>query len=160
MKVYPRIEIYDATPADFGILLSMDASLGDGRADSNRVRGWLLSTIHKVSIANINILCPPTGQSVRCPVGYVSYIPRSNGQTRVSRIAVDSEFQCQGIGRALVDHIDDGQRPISLAIPEDNLGAQLWLRSCGFRCTRIHRPSERDGLQAWEFERQPIAVVR
>lgn len=75
-------------------------------------------------------------------------------------IGVAPEYRRQGVGAAMLSHIvgklrgtaNRRRKLVWLLVGERTLGAQLWLRACGFRATRVV-PDEADPDEALiEFE--------
>lgn len=84
---------------------------------------------------------------------YLMFLDRIN----LVRLAVDPSFRRRGIGRQLAAALADKLRPgkrtmIRLMARETNLDGQLFLRSCGFRASEVHRGHFRDsGEDGYEF---------
>ena len=72
-------------------------------------------------------------------------------------LAVDGWYRRQGVGRELINHIkgrfDTRVRKIIAYIVEHNVGAQLFLRACGFKCEKtMHDHYEDTDDDAYLFE--------
>jgi ribosomal protein S18 acetylase RimI-like enzyme len=80
-------------------------------------------------------------------VGYMIYMLEKTS-IRLERIAV--KYDREGIGRQLIDRlktkVNNEAKRIRLVwvVPENNLGAQLFARSMGFRCNRVSREAFED----------------
>lgn len=60
----------------------------------------------------------------------------------VLRLAVDPQHRRTGVGRAMLTRLRSKlalqrRKEIWIEVPEDNLGAHLWLRACGAKCVEI-----------------------
>lgn len=77
------------------------------------------------------------------PIGFVLYQLRQY-QIRIVRLAVHPAYRRIGIGTDMVERLKDkltNQRRdhMRVDVPESDLGAQLFLRACGFRAVRVER---------------------
>lgn len=77
-------------------------------------------------------------------VGYMVYLLLPT-RIYIARIAVDPKFRRLGFGTELINRMKSRlemmakYRMLSSYVPETNLEAQLFLKSCGFRANRIER---------------------
>jgi ribosomal protein S18 acetylase RimI-like enzyme len=75
-----------------------------------------------------------------CAVGWLVYAIEAD-RLRVLRIAVKPAVRRQGIGTRLLSRLRSRlweRRPEAhIDVPEENLGAQLWLKSCGATCIEV-----------------------
>jgi len=60
----------------------------------------------------------------------------------ILRLAVDPQHQRTGVGRTMLRRLQSKlaqqcRHEIWIDIPEENLGAQLWLRACGATCVEV-----------------------
>ena len=70
-------------------------------------------------------------------LGFAAY-EVSRGEVRIVNMAVEPVAQRRGVGLALVNRLKDKlcpwkRRVLTALVPETNLAAHLFLRSCGFR---------------------------
>lgn len=76
-------------------------------------------------------------------VGFLFFYRRGEDTIEIWNMAVDPKFRRQGYGTILIEHIKrkltlgSRRKKIHVALHEDNLRAQLFLRSCGFLCEEI-----------------------
>jgi ribosomal protein S18 acetylase RimI-like enzyme len=103
----------------------------------------------------------------RCPVeihaaGFLIFSQGpAPGTIELINLAVDPQFRCRGIGRALLrelelKHMGEAQSIVS-EVPEDHLDAQLFLRACGHRaCGVIH--GDRGDHYFFTRERTPVVA--
>jgi ribosomal protein S18 acetylase RimI-like enzyme len=75
--------------------------------------------------------------------GMTSTLPRRALHLSLLHVAVASSWLRQGVGSALIGHLDKHLRKpedrIQAVVPETSLPVQLLLRSTGFRATRVLR---------------------
>lgn len=58
------------------------------------------------------------------------------------RLAVDPQHRRTGVGRAMLTRLrsklaQQRRMEMWIEVPEDNLGAHLWLRACGAKCVEV-----------------------
>lgn len=77
-------------------------------------------------------------------LGYVAYeLIDSRDYIRIRNISVDNTVQHVGIGRALLDYVEEEYRPnkkyksLVVTVRETNLNGQLFFKNIGFLCTKI-----------------------
>lgn len=77
-------------------------------------------------------------------LGYLAYeLIDSRDYIRIRNISIDSNLHKIGIGRALLDYIEEEYRPnkkyksLVATVRETNLDGQLFFKSMGFICTKI-----------------------
>lgn len=89
--------------------------------------------------------------------GFMVYWPR--GRTvHVLRMAVGPRFRRRGVGRQLLERLSarlapSGRTRIEVEVDERWLGAQLFLRACGFRAVAVARGGGEDRGDIYVFER-------
>ncbi len=107
-------------------------------------------------------------------VGYIMYLLDSDAYTIVN-LAVHPGYHCLGIGSAMVRWLigrlsSNRRHTISIYVRERNLGAQLFLKKCGFQATSIHhsffrhedQPEGRSQVEdayLMEFRHQPATAA-
>jgi [ribosomal protein S18]-alanine N-acetyltransferase len=84
-------------------------------------------------------------------VGYMVY-QLCRGYFRILRMAVHPSYRGTGIGESMIDFLKAkmGNRnrvAIIADVPESNLYAQLFLKSCGFACESIIRGGDEDAYE-------------
>lgn len=81
----------------------------------------------------------------------------------VLHLAVHAECWGGGIGRRLLDRVQGKLGPsrdrVTLDVPDDFLGTQLFLRACGFRATGVDRDGAGYGRDLYRFEHRLEAGV-
>jgi len=89
-------------------------------------------------------------------VGYVLF-QRYDGMNTVHGLVVRKSCRREYVGRTLMHYVMRRSKkvPLVVEIGERNLVAQLFLKSLGFRCIRIHHNSSKKGDDLYEFVRHP-----
>lgn len=83
------------------------------------------------------------------PVGYLIYELRRKS-LHVLRMAVDPDYRGRGVGTRLVDKLkakigmDTRRDRVTADVADDNTGAQLFLRACGFLAVAVEREGCKD----------------
>ena len=81
--------------------------------------------------------------------GFVDFHQRKDGQITIYGIVVAPNARCQGVGRMLVEVLQQRQPArIALKCPTDN-EANAFYAALGFQCIGVEAPTKRRPLNLW-----------
>lgn len=143
-----------ATKADIGALARIETTTG-GEWTAPEFEAMLGRRLRHVFVVAVQTRLK-SGNGLNRVGGYavVDYAPVS---IRIVGLAVRRAWWRRGYGTALVRHIEErarmhDRRVIRVTVCDDQLGAHLFLRSCGFLALRVRRDPTGKGPDAYEFK--------
>jgi ribosomal-protein-alanine N-acetyltransferase len=89
-------------------------------------------------------------------LGFMLYKVHDN-RVVIIRLAVHPDYRRRGLGRWMLDRLHcrrytQRRERLTCAVPDDNLPAHLWLRSCGFQAVgTCRRPDPECSIYRFEF---------
>jgi ribosomal protein S18 acetylase RimI-like enzyme len=96
-------------------------------------------------------------------IGYCLYRIRRHGII-LERMAIHPEYQRMGAGRKMVERLlfklRGPRRILTLAVPERNLPAQQFFRSCGIKASGVWSDPGEDGVIMFDFEKERVGVTK
>lgn len=133
-------------------LLAVERSAFAQPWDRSDFRAWLRDPRYRGLVAF-------AGGSLHAAVGFAICGDLGQDGVEVSKVAVDSFYRRMGVGRALIAQVaraaatSAGGRLLHTTVRDDDLVAQLFFRSCGFKAVKVLRRVMPDKGDAWRFVR-------
>ena len=112
---------------------------------------------HQIGHCSLLPLPPALAATVAGRVaGYILYRAASRDTyITIDNLAVCRDLRHDGIGKALVNCVTGYERPIRTFVSETNLGAQLFFKALGFKCTSTKKLHPESPLSNYTFELLP-----